>query len=92
MASTQKHGASHDHSVERLRVHGLHRFRMHVRLPESPGQAGGVVPVRPGLHVRTGVHLRGLHARERAQAGEPVTTVGYGGAAWYVAHAVALGR
>ena len=65
-------GASHAHSVERLCVRGLHRFRMYLRLPESSEPAGSFVPVRRGLQLRPELHLQGLPARERAPVGEPV--------------------
>ena len=45
---------------------------MHVRLPDSPSPAGGVVPVRRGLHLRGHVHVRRLQGRERPPDGEPV--------------------
>ena len=51
----------------------LPRFRMRLRLPDSRGPAGGVVPVWRGLQLRADVQLQGLPARERAAGGEPPT-------------------
>jgi hypothetical protein len=53
-------------------LRGLHRFGMHLRLPERRGSAGHLVPVRRVLQLRPDVHLQGLPARERTPSGEPV--------------------
>lgn len=52
-------------------VPDVHRFRMHVRLPERRGSAS-LVPVRGRLQLRPDLQLQGLPARQRAQGGEPL--------------------
>lgn len=59
---------------------------MHVRLPGAFGQAGGVMPVRRGLHLRGHVHVCRLQRRERPPDGEPVMPLPY-----LIGFALALG-
>ena len=68
-------GAFHVHSVERMWVPGLQRFRMQMRLPERCTPAGGVLSVRRRLQLQGGVQLQKRSARRRPPVREPIMQV-----------------